>query len=207
MEEKYDYDCAYPSHCDMVTNFLLFSVPIVDTVLSKGERENWKLNNRGEYVRFYGVTFICPLPGFRGGTQLVKDPSMDVWAQVLDMLFTDFHVRAHYAPLPRDSLHVTIKNHETARGMRMSDDGWLERVILDISNGSQSTLRAMFAECQRAAYRPFVSISSSGRGWSAIDSTLQVRVDLSPTPEPLRDALVALGSRPEPNFVFHITLA
>lgn len=160
----------------------------------------WKIDNHGVYQRFCGLTFIVPLPGL--------DEFDGPWATLMRALAADPVISRYFAPLPLHSLHITVKNHETAmaHAPRGEWDRWFEKVLLDVMR-PHSKLREMMDTCSRMAYIPVARPVNPLHAWSPSNSTLSIDVQLSLDPEPLRAALVQLGSRAEPNFVFHITLA
>lgn len=161
---------------------------------------HWKVDETGKYVRFSGLTFIVPLR---------IDGTANGWQKLLHALSDDPVISQHYAVLPLHSLHITVKNHETALAYSRSRDQvdlWFEKVLLDLARPGSSLFKMMDA-CRDAAYLPVAHMVNPLNTWSPESSTLRLEVQLDPCPEPLRAALVALGSRPEPNFVFHITLA
>ncbi len=169
-----------------------------DGPIVRGEAEQWKVTVDGRYVRFPGLTFISHLVDHTG-----------LWARLLAALADDAVIASCFAVLPVASLHVTIKNHETAMisaPSRGEWDVWLEAVLLGVMQPT-SRVRALMAACEHHNYVPVASVDTQQPAWSAAHSTLRLALHLHNDPEPLRGQLTALGSRAEPDFVFHITLA
>lgn len=137
-------------------------------------------------------------------------PSRSGWGGLLDLLAADPVIAVHFAVLPVQSLHVTVKNHETAMvaaPSRDAWDAWFEAVLLGVAQPT-SPLRAMMAACERYDYAPVAEVDLQQGPWTASHSTLQLVLRLHNDAEPLRNDLTALGSRAaEPGFVFHMTLA
>ena len=155
--------------------------------MDEGERKRWKCDENGAYVRFLGLTFIA----------MLNDPL----GRIEKLLLALKPLAGTYAPLPPQSMHVTIKNHETAVFSGMSNEHWLERTLLEIGR-ADSPLQQMAAACKSTGYAPRARCEALEVG-----STVRIRLALLNDPAPLIRRLEELGSRPEPGFVFHITLA
>lgn len=156
--------------------------------MSVEERQGWKLDATGEYRRFCGLTFVSML-------RPAGSADAEAWRTVLAALETDATIARHYRALPLASMHVTVKNHETAAHSAPphEPDRWFESVLLDVMR-PRSRLRSMMGACARHAYTPHAWLAL--RPWTHADSTLRVEVTLTPDPQPLRDDLERLGSRP-----------
>ncbi len=146
----------------------------------------WKLDAAGNYVDCFGTTFVAMLEG---------RTSEPVWARVLGLL--EREVGAYYKPLPAASLHVTVKNDQTAGGMRLSSAQFLASLFKKVA-----FINGVRAACDKFNFRPRARVKSVEVG-----DTIRAVLTMVDDPEPLRAELTKLGSRPEPGFKFHLTLA
>jgi hypothetical protein len=145
-----------------------------------------KMDPAGNYVECFGTTFLAMLEG--RATDLV-------WTRILRML--DDEAGSFYKSLPSSSLHVTVKNNATAAGMRQSSTQFLAGLLKQVA-----FINSVRAACDKFDLRPRAKVELVEVGDSI--RTLLTMVD---DPEPLRAELTKLGSRPEPGFKFHVTLA
>ena len=154
--------------------------------MCEGEEKAWKVSAEGSYKRFLGLTFISMLTG-----------SQEALLPSLKSLLAEIASWPGYAVLPLESLHVTIKNHETATHLGLEEAEYLEQKILEFGK-----LQTMRQTCIDMAFSPRASMSHL-----EIGSTVRIVVNLLDDPLPLMNRLTELGSRPEVNVVFHVTLA
>lgn len=157
--------------------------------MDEGEKRKLKCDAEGRYRRFIGLTFIALL---ENAHQL---------APLLDEISGSDLVKV-YSALPLATMHMTLKNHETAAFSGLRDNEmYLEEKLKQIS-----LLNKMQEACRRHAVCPVATMEEIQVG-----ATIRIRLKMSTASEAqgigLIDELVQLGSRPEPGFVFHVTLA
>jgi hypothetical protein len=158
--------------------------------MSEGERKRWKVDEYGAYQRFVGLTFISAL-------ELEHRSLFEPLLKLLSPGVTN------YSALPIDSLHVTIKNHETASHLGIPYERYVEDRLLRFCSGDGTDpLRKSVNYLKEAQYRPRAKCVKI-----EVESTVRVLLKLENSPYEVIDKLVELGSRPEPGFVFHMTLA
>ncbi len=148
-------------------------------------KEFWKLDAAGNFVESFGMSFV----GF------LEDRTSAVWGSVLQRLSRVGE--GTYRPVTADSLHVTVKNNSTAAGLGLSSTLYLAQLLKSVHfvNAARET-------CSRFAFKARARVSSIEVG-----DTIRACLTMENDPEPLRGALTQLGSRSEPNFKFHVTLA
>lgn len=143
-----------------------------------------KVDSCGRYLPYQGISFVC----------MIDDSELPIWSKLYDFLSKQQKLTEYYSPLPVSSYHFTVKNHKTAH----DPSEFISYTLLNAKKISR-----MGQVCKTYNYGHKVKMLDTYiRGSIGI----YIKPDEEESLEMLRDELVSLGSFPEDDFVYHVTL-
>jgi uncharacterized SAM-binding protein YcdF (DUF218 family) len=179
----------------------LRSIPISNF----GPLKRTKINDKGEFMPYPGTTVIS----------FLKDEDARLLQPFFEFVKTQKVFTMHYAMLPISSYHMTIKNLSVAGNVDTTS--WFENHF--VPNFNKYNEMSMICSISHHRHEINARIETTYfRGTFGLGVDIVGTIDPPPFSaiEPLnvhdsirmlREKLVNLGSKPEPDFKFHMTLA
>lgn len=142
-----------------------------------------KIDDKGNYLNFHGITIIS----FLHFNKILLD-------KVKEILDADSNLNKYYSTLPSESYHMTIKNHLVGTEEFVQEER-KKNVYIEIDRLCKDWKRLIPAKAVGMDFGNTIQILLE------IEKSTSEKVNL------FRDTLVKLGSKREDNFIFHMTLA
>lgn len=150
-----------------------------------------KFDKKGNYTRYPGLTFISML----SENDKASLSEFYIWVTTTRTTFCKY-----YSMLPPSSYHATIKNHKVASPRPL--ELWFEDFINNFAINQQ-----MKEVCTQFPSSSIPAKATSPYVRKTFGVDLVFADEMMPEIEKLRSNLVNLGSKPEPGFKYHMTLA